>query len=240
MDLSPFPACFSGLTFTVNWSGWDGKNGSGIGTYTVYVSDNGGKYAAWLTNVTQTSAAFTGQAGHKYRFYSVATDEAGNVQKRPRAAQASTKIVVPRRSGAAAVAGGIGSSLADLALGSLATETPAIVTSAVRDKMSNATGTAVGWGVPAQDGDLTGRIAESESVAEPPSAQVAFPGDYDSLSTARLDSIPLVFPTKSTSKRTVVAGPIRNPGCATHRTRESSIEARALDAAFAELVSGGL
>ena len=39
------------------------------------------------------SALFTGQPGHTYGFYSVATDNAGNVQPTPTSAQATTQIV---------------------------------------------------------------------------------------------------------------------------------------------------
>ena len=38
------------------------------------------------------SALFTGQPGHTYGFYSIATDNAGNVQPTPTAAQASTTV----------------------------------------------------------------------------------------------------------------------------------------------------
>ena len=39
------------------------------------------------------SASFTGQAGHTYGFYSIATDNAGNVQPTPTAAQQTVQIV---------------------------------------------------------------------------------------------------------------------------------------------------
>ncbi len=81
-------------SFTVNWSGSDNAGGSGIASYSVYVSDNGGKYSAWLTNTTATSASFSGKDGHTYRFFSLATDLAGNVQGTPLTAQATTKLTV--------------------------------------------------------------------------------------------------------------------------------------------------
>ena len=55
------------------------------------MSDNGGPYTAWLTNTTLTAAPYQGQIGHTYGFYSVATDNAGNVQPTPAAAQATTR-----------------------------------------------------------------------------------------------------------------------------------------------------
>jgi hypothetical protein len=83
---------YSPGTFTVSWSGSDDAGGSGIAFFDVYVSDNGGSYTLWQDQTTQTSAAYSGQVGHTYRFFSVATDNVGNVQPTPAAAQATTQI----------------------------------------------------------------------------------------------------------------------------------------------------
>src|SRR5262249_28294927 len=72
-------------------------------TYDVYVSDNGGKFTQLLKGTTKTTAVFTGKNGHKYGFYSVATDKAGNRQATPTKAQASTTIKLAH---AAALGGG--------------------------------------------------------------------------------------------------------------------------------------
>jgi hypothetical protein len=64
--------------FEVQWSGTDA--GSGIGGYTIYVSDNDGPYLPWLTNIPSTSAIFTGVPGHTYRFFSRARDKVGNFE----------------------------------------------------------------------------------------------------------------------------------------------------------------
>jgi hypothetical protein len=84
----------SPATFTVRWSGADDPGGSGIATYNVYVSDNGGAFTMFLANTTATSAAFTGQNGHTYAFYSVATDNVGHVQATPTTAQATTAVTL--------------------------------------------------------------------------------------------------------------------------------------------------
>ncbi len=83
---------FGPATFTLTWSGSDGSNGSGIGSYDIYVSDNGGPFTPFLTGTTQISASFTGTSGHTYGFYSVATDRAGNTQPTPSGAQATMTI----------------------------------------------------------------------------------------------------------------------------------------------------
>ncbi len=83
---------FSPGTFRVSWSGQDNAGGSGVASYSVYVSDNGGSFVPLVSNTSQTSAFFTGSDGHTYGFYSVATDEVGNVQPTPSSAQATTKV----------------------------------------------------------------------------------------------------------------------------------------------------
>ncbi len=81
----------------VLWSGTDG--GSGVARYTVYVSDNGGAYAAWQTDVATTSARFTGTVGHTYAFHAVATDAAGNVEAAKTAAEATVTVRDPAGGG---------------------------------------------------------------------------------------------------------------------------------------------
>ncbi|HEY4313325.1 MAG TPA: CARDB domain-containing protein [Pirellulales bacterium] len=87
----PLPAT-SSPSFLVSWSGQDDAGGSGLADYDVYVSINGQPYAIWQQATTQTSATFTGQAGQTYSFYSVALDNAGNVEATPAVAEATTTI----------------------------------------------------------------------------------------------------------------------------------------------------
>ncbi len=91
----PLPATEASTSFTVAWSGHDDTGGPGIASYAVYVSDNGGPFAAFQADTTATSATFTGVNGHAYGFYSIATDSAGDVQSTPTAAQATTEIDLP-------------------------------------------------------------------------------------------------------------------------------------------------
>lgn len=68
-------------TFLLSWSGTDDAGDSGIASYTIYDSDNDGKtWQPWLVNTTSTSGIFAGQDGVQYEFYSVATDNVGNVE----------------------------------------------------------------------------------------------------------------------------------------------------------------
>jgi hypothetical protein len=90
-SVNPLPANTTSTSFPVSWTGSDGA-GSGIGSYDVEVSDNGGPFTPFLTDTTQTSATFAGQVGHVYSFYSVATSNIGLVQPTPTSAQATTAV----------------------------------------------------------------------------------------------------------------------------------------------------
>ncbi|HTU19754.1 MAG TPA: hypothetical protein VMG10_16955 [Gemmataceae bacterium] len=92
-SVNPLPATETSPTFTVSWSGSD-PNGPGIASYNIYVSVNGGAFTPWLTNTTQTSATYTGQAGQSYGFYSVAIDQNGLAQPTPAGAQATTTVLL--------------------------------------------------------------------------------------------------------------------------------------------------
>ena len=101
-SVTALPATESSPTFTVSWSGSD--VGSGIASFTIFVSDNGGTYTTWQTAVTATSASYGGQLGHTYAFYSVATDGAGNVQA-PKSSPDTTTTIPVQAVGACGVGG---------------------------------------------------------------------------------------------------------------------------------------
>ncbi len=88
-QVAGLPAVQTTSSFLVQWGGSD-SGGSGIASYSVDVSVDGGAFAQWQTATAQTQAIYTGSLGHTYGFYSVATDNAGNRQAAPAAAQATT------------------------------------------------------------------------------------------------------------------------------------------------------
>jgi hypothetical protein len=90
--VNSLPATERSTAFTVSWSGQDNAGGSGIASYDIYVSDNGGTYQAFQQGTANTSAMFIGAPGHTYSFFSVATDMAGNVESTPAGAETTTKI----------------------------------------------------------------------------------------------------------------------------------------------------
>jgi hypothetical protein len=77
--------------FTVSWTGTD--VGAGVESFTVYVSDNGGPFAAFLTNTAATSVTFSGERGHTYAFYVIARDHVGNVEGSKDVAEAVTTVL---------------------------------------------------------------------------------------------------------------------------------------------------
>jgi RHS repeat-associated protein len=94
-SVSPLPAVVNSTSFAVSWSGADDKGGSGIATYDVYVSVDGGAFTPWLTATAQTTATNTGSFDHTYAFFSVATDNLGHREATPAAAEASTTLAPP-------------------------------------------------------------------------------------------------------------------------------------------------
>jgi len=94
-DVTALPA-FESSSFTLDWSGQDDAGGSGVASYDIFVSEDGGSYTPFLTDVpaTETSATFTGTPGNTYAFYSIATDNVGNVQPTSAAPQATTEIAL--------------------------------------------------------------------------------------------------------------------------------------------------
>ncbi len=88
--VDPLPAAVSAHEFTVTWSGQDDAGGSGIGSYDVYVSTDGGPFELWLDDTTETSALFDGLGGRTYAFYSVATDNVGHREAAPSVPDADT------------------------------------------------------------------------------------------------------------------------------------------------------
>src|SRR5262249_43388181 len=91
-SVTALPTIETAASFLVSWAGSDDAGGSGIASYNVYVSDNGGASTLWQSGTTQTSANFQGSNNHTYAFYSVAKDNAGNVQATPTTAQATTLV----------------------------------------------------------------------------------------------------------------------------------------------------
>jgi hypothetical protein len=88
--VTALPATATTPNFSVQWSGTDAT--SGVANYTIYVSDNGGPFAPWLSNVTYAQAYYPGSLLNTYGFYSIAVDNAGNQENPKTAAEATTHV----------------------------------------------------------------------------------------------------------------------------------------------------
>ncbi|MBP7497365.1 MAG: T9SS type A sorting domain-containing protein [Bacteroidales bacterium] len=66
--------------FTVSWNGTD--NGSGIKYYSVFVTTNDMDTIEWKSKTTDTSAVFNAKPGNFYKFFSIATDNIGNIESK--------------------------------------------------------------------------------------------------------------------------------------------------------------
>jgi MBG domain (YGX type)/Bacterial Ig-like domain (group 3)/Dockerin type I domain len=91
-QVAALPATSTSPTFNVTWSGQDDANGSGIASYDLYVSQDGGIFAAYITGTPLTSFTFTVDPGHTYAFYTVATDNVGHRESKLAQAEATTRI----------------------------------------------------------------------------------------------------------------------------------------------------
>jgi RHS repeat-associated protein len=80
-------------TFELSWAGSDDVGGSGLKTFDVYSSKDGGPYALLWDNLTTTSAMFTGEVGSTYAFYSRAIDYVGHQETAPSTADTVTQVV---------------------------------------------------------------------------------------------------------------------------------------------------
>lgn len=89
------PSNVATTTFDVSWSGVDVEGGSGLAGFDVYVSANGGPFELFLAGTTLTTAPFVGEYGTQYEFYSVARDNAGNVEDAPGTLDAVTTTPAP-------------------------------------------------------------------------------------------------------------------------------------------------
>ena len=106
MDTTPptstivaLPAETASTSFTVSATSTDpegasGSSASGVSSIAIYDSTNGGPFVLFATvSPSSPSVTFNGQTGNAYSFYSIATDNAGNVESVPAAAEATVRVI---------------------------------------------------------------------------------------------------------------------------------------------------
>jgi hypothetical protein len=92
-NVRQLPATTNNTSFAVTWGGSDDSAGSGLKNFSIYVSRNDSSYIAWRVSTTDTMAVFYGNAGSSYKFISLATDNAGNIEPTKFSPDASIQII---------------------------------------------------------------------------------------------------------------------------------------------------
>ncbi|MBI3350329.1 MAG: putative Ig domain-containing protein, partial [Burkholderiales bacterium] len=69
--------------YQVQWQATDGNTGSGVRSTTVYVREDGGAWAIWKQQTTDSNGVYSGRAGHSYQFLALSIDNAGNRELAP-------------------------------------------------------------------------------------------------------------------------------------------------------------
>ena len=105
-QVATLPAITSRASFAVRWDGNDGIGGSGIATYDVFVSVDGGPFTKWQDQTALQAAVYPGANGHHYAFFSVATDVAGNREDAHPAADTATSVDTSNHAPTLSFAGG--------------------------------------------------------------------------------------------------------------------------------------
>jgi hypothetical protein len=89
------PKLVRGTSFTLRWSGRDpappGLIPSGVKSFDVYASRDGHAYHR-IARTSRKQIKFKGRRGSRYRFFTMATDRAGNREPRHRKPDATTRI----------------------------------------------------------------------------------------------------------------------------------------------------
>jgi hypothetical protein len=78
-----------------------------VAFFDVFVAADDAPFTRLLERTVQTGTVFTGEAGKRYRFYSVATDAAGNTEAAPATADAETTVSIANRPPTLAYAGDV-------------------------------------------------------------------------------------------------------------------------------------
>lgn len=89
--VAPLPVTETTSCFIVPLTGSD--LGSGLSSFTLFTSDDGGPFTAAINNTTTGLAVFNGLPGHTYAFRTQATDLVGNVEGVKTASEATTTVM---------------------------------------------------------------------------------------------------------------------------------------------------
>ncbi|GAA4362026.1 hypothetical protein GCM10023185_29580 [Hymenobacter saemangeumensis] len=94
-QLAALPANQPGATVALSWTAQDDQGGSGLRSYDVYASQDGGAFQPVATNLSSTSYTFTGQLGSRYDFFTLAADTTGNREALKLVGDTHTTLATP-------------------------------------------------------------------------------------------------------------------------------------------------
>ncbi|QYO65309.1 CARDB domain-containing protein [Leptolyngbya sp. 7M] len=80
-------------TINLSWTGSDAAGGAGLERIDIYYSEDGGTFRTLTSSTGPGSIQFTGNWGRSYRFYSIAADNAGNIEPAPETWDAETIVL---------------------------------------------------------------------------------------------------------------------------------------------------
>ncbi|MBP7375943.1 MAG: PD40 domain-containing protein [Pyrinomonadaceae bacterium] len=92
-QIAALPTTSASVSIPLVWGGSDDANGSGLGNFDIYVSENNGEYYPFVSSTPDLGGTFNGNFGRTYRFYSRARDNAGNVEAAPAVADAVVTVL---------------------------------------------------------------------------------------------------------------------------------------------------
>ncbi len=78
--------------FEVSWSANDDPVGSGLRTYTLYASRDGGPFEVYQKDIEGNQVIFNAAQDHQYEFFTIASDRAGNVEPLKSEADAAVRV----------------------------------------------------------------------------------------------------------------------------------------------------
>ncbi len=82
-------------TISLRFSGIDDAGGTGVASYALYYSENGSPFQLYQKDLTDTVNIFVGTMGKTYGFFSLGTDNVGNVETLKTGAEKTVSLTSP-------------------------------------------------------------------------------------------------------------------------------------------------
>jgi PKD repeat protein len=90
-SMEPSASFIDSTSFEIRWSGKD--VGSGLQSFTIFVSEDKAPFQPLASDISDSSLIFTGDIGKSYEFFSIAKDNAGNLESMKAQAELTVSLV---------------------------------------------------------------------------------------------------------------------------------------------------